>query len=367
MPAIHYDGLVSRATPVKVAVEAGGNGPQMLVIRHADVDVEVDRWAVDRLYTRPARRHELRIGSEERPAGARIIVVGEALVTELENLLPGLGEAANRRRRRERRVLFSGVAALAAVIAAFIVVLPHAVGPIAALIPPSWEESTGAVAEQQLAQVFQAGEGFTDCSAGPDSDLAHQALDRFSADAVAGIDTPFTPRIRVVRSNIDNAFTLPGGRIIVFSGLLTGLESPDELAGVLAHEIGHMVARDGMKSVISATATGFFTGFISGDLTGTSVAGSLGAAILQSRFSQGVELDADRFAADTARRLGFDTAGLADMLMRLGATRSAFSLLDSHPPAPERQLLLMRTAGTAGPTPIFSSEEWQAIKQLCGD
>lgn len=367
MPAVLYDGLMARAVPVKLSVGEGPGGLQQLIILHADTDTEVDRWSVDRLYTRPARQHELRIGSEERPQGARVIVIGEALVTELENLLPGLGDAADRRRRRERRVLFGGIAAIAAVIAAFVLLLPYATGPIAALIPPSWEEGTGAVAEQQLAQIFRVGNSFTSCGGGSDPGLAQAALSRFSTAAIAGLPTPFTPRILVVQSPIENALTLPGGRILLFSGLIDRLEEPDELAGVLAHEVGHMVARDSMKAVITATATGFFAGFVSGDLTGTSVAGSLGVAILQSRFSQGAERDADRFAADAADRLGFDPGGLANMLTRLDTRLTAFSIFDTHPPSPERVLMLMRRAGHEGPTPIFSSDEWQAIKRLCGD
>jgi Zn-dependent protease with chaperone function len=368
MPAICYDGLVARAARVLVHVEtAPAEGVPALAIRLAENEQEIDRWPLDSLVTRPARPNELRIGSRARPPGARLIVVGEALVTELENLVPHLHRAAAKRRWRERRVLFGGVVALAGAIAAFVFALPYAVGPIAAVIPPAWEISTGEVAERQLAAMFRAGESFSTCGSGEQRDVAQAALDRFGTDAINGVDTPFTPHILVVRSPLENAFTLPGGRILLFSGLIDRMEDRDELAGVLAHEIGHMVARDGMKSVISATATGFFTGFVTGDLTGTSVAGGLGAAILRARFSQSAEADADRYAIAAAERLGFDTSGLASLLIRVDTASTAFSLLETHPPTPERSLLLMRSAGHEGPTPIFSSEEWQAIKQLCGD
>lgn len=366
MPAIYYDGLVARAARVLVQVDtAPAEGPPALTIRLVENDHEIDRWPLQSLMTRPARPGELRIGSDARPPGARLIVVGEALVTELENLVPHLHRAATKRRRSERRVLFGGVVALAGAIAAFVFALPYAVGPVAGVIPPAWEIGTGELAEHQLAAMFGVGDTFSSCGSGEQRDVAQVALDRFGADAVRGIETPFTPHILVVRSPLRNAFSLPGGRILLFSGLIDRMEDGDELAGVLAHEIGHMVARDGMKSVIAATATGFFAGFVTGDLTGTSVAGGLGAAILEARFSQAAEADADRYAIAVAERLGFDASGLADLLMRIDIASTPFSLLESHPPTPERVLMMTGVASPEGAKPVFSDEEWRAIRSLC--
>ena len=61
---------------------------------------------------------------------------------------------------------------------------------------------------------------------------------------------PIAPEPAVLRSGMQNAFALPGGRIYVLSGLVTKAETPDELGGILAHELGHVSHRDGLRRLI---------------------------------------------------------------------------------------------------------------------
>ena len=58
---------------------------------------------------------------------------------------------------------------------------------------------------------------------------------------------PIPPDPVVLRSNVANAFALPGGRVYVLAPLLAKSETPDELAGVLTHELGHVAHRDGLR------------------------------------------------------------------------------------------------------------------------
>src|SRR5690606_3092205 len=153
------------------------------------------------------------------------------------------------------------------------------------------------------------------CDPDPES-LANRAIARFGAEALAGTGSPFTLDINVVRSDIPNAFALPGGRIYFHSALLNAARTQDEFAGVLAHEIGHIAYRHGMEQLVSTAGTGALIGFILGDTTGISVAAGLGATIIDARFSREAEHEADRFAALVSQRLDYHPAGLAALIAR---------------------------------------------------
>src|SRR5262249_2638374 len=81
-------------------------------------------------------------------------------------------------------------------------------------------------------------------------------------DHAAGLPTP--PRIAVLRKSDANAVALPGGLIYVFYGLIEKSENPDELAGVIAHELGHVAHRDGTRSVLQNAGTSFLIGMLLG-------------------------------------------------------------------------------------------------------
>ncbi len=66
----------------------------------------------------------------------------------------------------------------------------------------------------------------------------------------AGDPLPYDLEILVLDSPVVNALAFPGGLIVVYSGLIERLESPEEMAAVLAHELGHVVHRDAMKNLI---------------------------------------------------------------------------------------------------------------------
>ena len=84
----------------------------------------------------------------------------------------------------------------------------------------------------------------------------------------AGMDT--SVQSSVLSSSVPNAFALPGGRVYMFNGLLAKAENADEIAGVLAHELGHHKHRDNMRGLIRDGGTAFLVGLLFGDITGSS-------------------------------------------------------------------------------------------------
>jgi predicted Zn-dependent protease len=360
----YSDGLVALIREVNCRLE----GPSV-VIADAATDDEIDRWNAADVFPVHARKNELRVGITGKPYGARLAFEGKAEVKAAHAMLPALAHRHRADRGRELRAMGLATIALVSVVVAYIYGVPLLARNLVGTVPPVWEEQLGTTAVAQIEGLLKEEAGFEVCDPNPDS-LANRAIARFAAQVVEGTGTPFTPDIKVIRTTVPNAFALPGGHSFYFSALLDQTNSPDEFAGVMAHELGHVVHRHGMEQLISTSATGLLIGFILGDMTGLSVAGGIGAALVDSRFSREAEREADRFAADAARRLGFQAAGLVDLLERVAGDNSmaeAMALLSTHPLTTERRANLEALAVVnANATPAFSPEEWAAIKTMCG-
>jgi Zn-dependent protease with chaperone function len=138
---------------------------------------------------------------------------------------------------------------------------------------------------------------------------------------------------------------------------------------VLAHELGHVYYRHGMQGLIATSTTGLLVGFVLGDLTGLSVAGAVGASLIDTRFSRQSEAQADDFAAKTAQRLGYSPAGLVDLLDRVAKDdvfSKALALFSNHPLTDERRAALEALdTHDPGVRPAFADEEWEAIRNMC--
>ncbi len=331
----------------------------------------IDSWDVADIFSVPGARGELRLGMSGRPAGARLVVSDPEAARRMRERLPVLAMHRRRKRWRAARNIFVLSLALFALIAAYIYGVPLIAGRIVKFVPPETEIRLGDTIAAQMQRALAENGGLVACDTNPDS-LANRAMGRFARQALALSDSPFPVSIQMVRNTIPNAFALPGGRAFYFSALLEQTRSPDEFAGVMAHEIGHVVHRHGMRKLISNAGTGLLVGVVLGDVTGLSVGAVLGTVLINSGFSRDAEREADQYAIAVARQLGFDPAALADLLDRISRDDSdavKFALLSSHPLNAERRAMLEaggRAMGEMSRPPVFSDAEWQAIGHMCG-
>lgn len=160
-------------------------------------------------------------------------------------------------------------------------------------------------------------------------------------------------RFSVVNSREVNAFAVPGGFIYVNRGLVEMAQSEDELAGVLAHEIAHVVARHGTRAMskqllLTAIALGASLAVSrKSERWGEITAAAGGAAMLmaQLKYSRNDEYQADRVGAEIMQRAGYSPQGLAAFFRRLQGERAAaraprgerwLALINTHPPTAER-------------------------------
>jgi len=117
-----------------------------------------------------------------------------------------------------------------------------------------------------------------------------------------------------------NAFALPSGTIIVTDGLLDLTDRDEEVLAVLAHELGHVARRHGVRQVLQSSAVGLFVTWYLGDVS--SLLTTVPAALLEARYSRDLEREADDFAARMLRENAMSPELLVAMLGRLeGAHR----------------------------------------------
>jgi len=164
---------------------------------------------------------------------------------------------------------------------------------------------------------------------------------------------PFKYRFYVVKQHVYNAFATPAGHIFIHTGLLGALENEEELAGIIAHEIAHVVSRhisqkiDRSPKIGLATLAGVFAGVFIGvggaaALGNAVVAGSMAAGQSASlAFSREDELQADQLALAYLYQAGYDAKGLLTSLQKMRSkqwfgTDQVPSYLMTHPASEER-------------------------------
>jgi Zn-dependent protease with chaperone function len=147
----------------------------------------------------------------------------------------------------------------------------------------------------------------------------------------------FEFRVLVVDAEVVNAFALPGGQIVVFTGLLRAADDAEEVAGVLAHEMAHVTRRHGMRNVAHGAATWLAVSLLLGDANGWVLfAGQLAATAKSNGYSRVQESDADAEGVRMMMAGGLDPSGLARFFARLQAMpgselAGAMTWLSTHP------------------------------------
>ena len=136
-------------------------------------------------------------------------------------------------------------------------------------------------------------------------------------------DQGFEYRLEVLENEMPNAFAMPGGQMVILTGLLEILDTPEEVAGVLAHELAHVYRRHSLKRLLQATGLITLGQIAMGDVAGAAgmLAGAAGMAALH--YSREAEEDADRQGTELMHRAGIDPENLAEAFRKLQAHQDA--------------------------------------------
>ncbi len=244
-------------------------------------------------------------------------------------------------------LLFAGIAA------ALVFVALQTPAWVAPHVPRAWENRLGDAMVGDL--------GGRTCAAPG----GRAALDRLAADLGAGASG--VRSVEVVDMGLVNAAALPGGRIVLFRGLIEKAQSPDEVAGVLAHEIGHVRHRDVMAALIRQFGLSILLGGIDGN-----AAGAIGG-LLSLTYSRAAESEADGFAIAALRDAAIAPDATAAFFDRMAGASGgerierATSWFSSHPVSAERKAAFIdsRVEGKAY-RPALTADAWKALRAICG-
>jgi predicted Zn-dependent protease len=222
--------------------------------------------------------------------------------------------------------------------------------PLLALISLEEEEKIGREVLQEVSRNLEV-----------IKDLEVQTYVNLLGDLLAkkGVSfSPFAFRFFVIKDKTFNAFSVPGGYIFLNTGLFDSLESEDELAGIMAHEMSHNLARHVAKRIetikrmqIATTAATLAAIFLGGGQAGQ-IVGITGTALAQTKllaYSRMDEEEADRQGFEILTKAGFNPQAMARVFQRL-AKESSFAIelnyryLLTHPLPQERLNYLQNLA-----------------------
>ncbi|MBT9583702.1 M48 family metallopeptidase [bacterium] len=176
--------------------------------------------------------------------------------------------------------------------------------------------------------------------------------------------------VHVLDSPQVNAFAMPGGQMAVFTGLLKEAEGPDEVAGVLAHEIQHVVQRHGIRNIYSQLRWQMALAVLVGD--GSSLHAQLlgsGAFLAGLSYGREMESEADREGLALLEKAGMPKGGMVKFFKKLdkqqGAVETYLKYLSTHPSSKDRISALeqqMTKAPGGGSVPV----DWASLQTALG-
>jgi beta-barrel assembly-enhancing protease len=354
----YFDGQSARSYDVDVSE----NGS---LVSFSGTDTPYTSWSIKGLHAidPPVSGQPFRLTHEDKP-GARLIVLDPDFIKSLTGRSSHLKGGYST--RDVSHIFGWTIGGILAVVAIGYFVMNFLPDKVAHVLPDEWRNRVGKQMEAAMVETARV------CHT-PDGDAALGAMIARLAEG-----TPDLPPIavHVYDMQLLNAFAVSGGSIILTRELIAKADTPDELAGVLSHEIGHVaylhpeaqLARlMGMQVLASV-----FTGSNGGDMT-TNLA--FIATVL--RFSRAAEAEADAYARETMIKTAIDPIGLKTFFEKLlklqGGQKEGGSsalgqlggLFSSHPGTEDRMKLIEPLPAGVVARPSLTSEQWLALKNIC--
>lgn len=253
------------------------------------------------------------------------------------------------------------IAIAAFLVSLYIWIIPFAADYASATIPPQWEASLGESVAEDFTDHFQQ------CTDPKITAPVDAIISRLDASAQPH---PYKFKTHIVKSSMVNAFAAPGGHIIIFTGLLDKTERPEELAGVLAHEMQHVLKRHATRSIFQNFTTYLLLTFFSG---GSSRTAGLVNTFAATRYSRIAETEADDTGLKLLQKAGIDPTGMVtffEVIKKKEKRRkmpSVFSYISTHPDTAERikHLNAAIDANPSASTILLPDVAWEEATRVC--
>jgi Zn-dependent protease with chaperone function len=348
--AVYFDGTSNRRRNVGLTLADA--------LEISEAGAAAVRWAYADIRQADGTPGMLRLSCLSAPALARLEIRDAAIAAALLSRCTRLG-AANVDARGVAKIVGWSLAAAASIVGLVLFVIPLAADWLTPMVPQALERRLGDAAAVQVETLF-SGKTCKDAA----GQLPFTKLITTLRDA-AGLDSQVAAS--VLQTSISNAFALPGGKVVLFSGLLAKANNPDEIAGVLAHELGHLKHRDSIRELIHNGGTSFLIGLLFGDITGSGAVIFASRSLVTASYSREAEEGADGFAIDVMHRLGRSPKPMGQLLLRVTGRQSGTipSILSSHPLTEERLKRMSEEDRPPNGPPLLDDDEWAALKAIC--
>lgn len=307
-------------------------------------------------------------------ADERLTIRDPDMIKAIREVCPDLDAAPKVERRHVSRVVIWLGAAVGSILLIVFVLAPAIAGRLAEMIPPESEAALGERVADQLVGVFGNFGARDPVCKGPEG-LA--ALDEMTVRLTKVSNSHVPIRVRVLDTSIINAVALPGGQIFLFRGLIDQSESPEEVAGVLAHEIGHVIHRDPTREALRAAGTAGLIGLLLGDVTGGGAIAAVSEAMINAGYTREAEAAADAEAHRILASAGLPSTPFGDFFEWVSeqmddqneTLKALMEHMASHPdPAARKaEAIAADTIGDGDFKPALDRTKWAALRDICDE
>ncbi|MDG1240534.1 MAG: M48 family metallopeptidase [Planktomarina sp.] len=362
--ALYFDGRSAQRRQVFVSLDVQS---RRLII-HDRSGAEVDIWPLETLrwlHDDACVGLVLCSGVVD-PSEARIVLSNSGGIAAIKVACPNLNKTTVTGRTWGKIVVWLGASATAVALIIFFIV-PALAWRLAVFILTEKEARVGSAVLRQIDRLLSKEEaGDWRCT----NPKGQAALEQMAQALQHGQEFPHAIRVGVVDHEMINAFALSGGHIIVMRGLIEMAEAPEQLAAVMAHELGHVAQRDPIEQALRVAGTAGLLSLVLGDATGGAMLTLVGKHVISDKNSRDFEARADDFALAQMAKAGVSPEALAEffelLLQEMGDPAFDMGWISSHPPSVARAAHARAAVQTArNYNKSVSSEEWQAIQQIC--
>lgn len=236
---------------------------------------------------------------------------------------------------------------------------PYANRLLVAFIPGSWAENAGEVVLDNMYGDITGGRCYRKEGVA--------ALAKMQSKLDDG-RMPYPLKIKVVKNPMVNAMTAPGGNIVIFNGLIQKASSADEVAGILAHEMGHVYYKHPLQAFVNVVGFSIIGQVFGGD------AGTIAIFMMGMSYSRDAERQADTKALELLYRAKISEEGFHNFFETVKKEigdkipENMLRFMSTHPIPDDRQKFIReqrKNKDENGFQPALSDSEWQALKSIC--